>query len=604
MELLFLLVERRGELVTREEVADRLWGTTVFVDIDQSINTAVRKVRLVLRDDPDKPRFIETVVGKGYRFAAPVTCNGENSKLRPSAQPAVGHPSVHDGSTAAIPSPYDGALARKTKSLLVGVFVVLIATAGWWLNRSRGNRNTAPPPIRSVAVLPLRNLSGDPTQEYLADGITEELIGRLARIHDLRVISRTSVMSLRDTRMSAPEIAKALHVDALVEGSVMREGDRIRIHAQLIRGTTDEHFWSETYDREIGEVLALESDVAISIAAKVEVAVTGQEHSRLVAARYVSPEVYESYLKGQNQLAKSNTKAEIDKSVAYFEEALGKDPTFAPAYVGMANAYDSLSAIFVGGPPDELRPKVIGAAQKALELDPELAEAHVLLANMYQKQWHWAEAEAEYKRALDLKPNDPLAYLGFADWLLCQGRTEEALAWSRRARELDPIGVRGVGEGWILFHAHRFKEAIRQLRSVLAVYPDDASAQWFLGFALIGNGQSEEAIPILEKAASIMHRSPGSLELLATANARSGHRAKALRLLNEMKRRRQTSYFPAGAFINPTLALGENDEAFIWFERAYEEKSNILQFLKVHPFFDPVRGDPRFADLLRRVGLN
>lgn len=522
MELLLLLVEKRGELVTREEVAGRLWGATVFVDIDQSINTAVRKVRLALHDNSDKPRFIETVVGKGYRFAAPVTENGANSKPRPLDEPEVAHPSENQRSTTVIRPQRSGPFARKMRWVLVGLLALAIGTAGSLLKRSRGDRNTGPPPIRSIAVLPLQNLSGDPAQQYLADGITEELIGRLAGIHALRVISRTTVMSLKEDRMSAPEIAKALRVDALVEGSVMRDGDRLRVHAQLSRASTDEHFWSETYDREMGDVLSLESDVAVSIATKVEVTVSGQEHSRLVAARHVAPEVYENYQKGQNQLAKSNSQAEIEKSVDYFEEALAKDPTFAPAYVGLANAYDSLSAIFVGGPPNELRPKVIGAAQKALELDPELAEAHVLLADVYQKQWQWAHAEAEYKHALELRPNDPSAYLGYADWLLCQGRTEEALTWARHARELDPIGVRGVSEGWILFHARRFNEAIRQLRSVLAVYPDDASARWFLGFALIGNGQSEEAIPILERAASIMHRSPGSLELLATANALLG----------------------------------------------------------------------------------
>ncbi len=250
------------------------------------------------------------------------------------------------------------------------------------------------------------------------------------------------------------------------------------------------------------------------------------------------------------------------------------------------------------------RPKVISAARKALEIDPGLAEAHLLLADVYQKRWQWVEAEAEYRRALELNPNDAAAQAGFADWLLCQGRTEEALAWIQRARGHDPLAVSGVEIGWILFHARRYNEAIRELRGVLAVQPDKASALWFLGFALIGNGQSEEAIPVVEKASFIMHRSAGSIELLATANAHAGRRTKALSLINEMKQRRQTSYVPSGAFINPYLGLGDYDEAFAWFERAYQEKSNILQFLKVHPFFDPVRNDPRFADLLRRVGLD
>ena len=309
-------------------------------------------------------------------------------------------------------------------------------------------------------------------------------------------------------------------------------------------------------------------------------------------------------IKFETDVPKSADRADLEQSITYFEEAIRKDATFAPAYVGLANIYDALGTIFVGAPPGEVRPKVINAARKALELDPSLAEAHVLLAGIYQERWEWSDAEAEYKKALELKPNDAVAHLGFANWLLCQGRTDEALAWSRHARELDPLGDIGISIGWILFQARRYDEAIRELRSVLAVHPDSASAHWFLGFALIGNGQPEEAISELEKTASIMHRSPGSLELLATAHAHAGHRAEALHLINELKQRRQSGYVPAGALINPYLALRDYDQAFAWFERAYREQSNILQFLKVHPFFDPVRQDPRFKDLLRRVGLD
>ncbi len=420
-------------------------------------------------------------------------------------------------------------------------------------------------------------------------------------IRGLRVISRTSVMSFKDTRMSSPEIAKKLHVDAIVEGSVIRQGSRVRVHAQLIRGDTDEHFWSETYDRDLGDALALESEVAQAIARKVEVTVTGEERARLVATRPVAPEVYESYLKGRS--AQTNNRAEIEQSIAYFQEAIRQDPTFAPAYAALADAYDSLGAIFVGASPAEVRPKVISAARKALELDPELAEAHVFLGRVYQKQWQWKEAETEYRRALELNPNDAAAHAGLAGWLLSQGRIEEALAWSQRGRELDPLGVSGPQVGWILYHARRYDEAIRELRGVLAVQPDNALAQWFLGFALISNGQSEGAISVLEKTAATMHRSPGALEILATAYARAGRRTEALAVMDELKRRRKTGYVPAGAFINPYLALGDYDQAFAGFERAYLEQSNILQFLKVHPFFDPVRDDPRFKDLLRRVGL-
>ena len=485
--------------------------------------------------------------------------------------------------------------------VLGGVAVLALLPATYFMTRTRA-ADTTRPKIRSLAVLPLKNLSGDPAQEYFADGMTEAVIGRLSMIRGLRVISRTSVMRFKQTRMSAPEIAKTLHVDAIVEGSVIREGGRVRVNAQLIRGATDEHLWSEAYDRELPDALGLESEVVQSIARRVEFTVTGEERARLVAARHVSPEVYESYLKGR--FAKSNSRAEVEKSIGYFEEAIRKDPTFAPAYVGLADAYDWLGTVFVGAPPSEIRPKVISAARKALELDPELPEAHVLLADMLQKQWQWAEAETEYRHALELNPNDASAHHGLANWLLCQGRTEEALAWSRRARELDPLGDSGVNIGWILFHARRYDEAIHELRSVLAVRPDDATALWFLGFVLIDNGQAEQAIPVLEKTVSVSDRSPGAIGVLVRAYARAGRRTDALRLLGELKRRKQASYVPAGAFVNAYLGLGDYGQTFAWLERAYQEQSNILQFLKVHPFFDPIRDDPRFADLVRRVGLD
>jgi TolB-like protein/tetratricopeptide (TPR) repeat protein/DNA-binding winged helix-turn-helix (wHTH) protein len=603
LQVLAILVEHSGEVVTREELHSKLWSADTFVDFDHGLNNAVARIREVLDDSAEAPRYVETIPRRGYRFIAPLT------DLLPATLP----PSTAElrvGSAHEITRPASGPSVLATERrfrlthlmLLGGAAVLVLFTFAFALYRSSHVKGTSKPAIKSLAVLPLKNLSGDPTQEYLADGITEALIGRLSMIRGLRVISRTSVMSLKDTMLSVPDIAKTLQVDALVEGSVIREGNRIRVNAQLIRGASDEHFWSESYDRELPDVLALESDVAQSVARKVEVTVTGEEHSRLVAARNVSPEVYESFLKGL--FAKGNSRAEIEQSIAYFEEAIRKDPTFAPAYVGLADAYETLGSPFIGAPTNETRPKAIHALRKALDLDPGLAEAHALLGTVLKNQFQWADAEAEYKQALALSPNNSFAYLEYADWLASHGRLDEALAWSRRARELDPVGNAGGSIGWILFHARRYDESIRELRSVLAVHPDDAGTQLLLGFPMIANGQADEAIPDLEKTASMMHHSPGALELLATAHARAGHRAEALRLIEELKKHRETGYVQATSFINPNLALGNYDEAFVWFERAYQGREGILQWLKVHPFFDPVRDDPRFKDLLRRVGLD
>jgi TolB-like protein/DNA-binding winged helix-turn-helix (wHTH) protein len=605
MELLILLVERRGELVSRDEIAERLWGKDVFLDVEHGINTAVRKVRRALRDDPEKPRFVETVVGKGYRFAAPVISkNGGSSgtaqvPAQPSQPPAVSEP------TAAASVELKNRSARLwVLGGAAAALVLLLAVAGLWYRAQRYRAQSAEPTtqsaIKSIAVLPLKNLSGDPSQEYLADGMTEELIGRLSGIHDLRVISRTSVMGFKDTKLSVPDIARTLGVDAVVEGSVIRHGNRIRVHAQLIHGATDKHFWSEEYDRVLEDVLGLQSEVARAIADKVEVSVTGQERARLVAARPIAPEVYKSYVKGTND--PENTKPQIEQRIADFQEAIRKDPTFAPAYVGLAESYISYQDSFIGAPPSEIRPKATAAAQKAIELDPELAEAHALLAEMYQKQWKWADSEAEYKRALELEPSDAASHRGYAYWLACQGRIGEALAWVKRGRELDPLGSRDT-VGFILLLHRRYGDSIREYRNIVAAHPEYTNARWGLGYALMLNNQAEDAIAELEKLAAIAHRSPGSLAMLATAYARAGNRTQALHLIDELKRRRRDGYIPPSAFITPYLALGETDQAFFWCDEASKEKSGILQWIKVEPSFDPVRGDPRFRDLLRRVGL-
>ena len=527
----------------------------------------------------------------------------QSRRLRPEDTENQPEPEAEAEALPAAPSNAAAMAPRRSRLwfALAAVFCVCLVAAVWLALRDRA-RATGEPSIRSLAVLPLRNLSGDPAQDYLADGITEGIIGRLSNIHDLRVTSHTSVMRFKNPQVSVPEIARTLGVDAVVEGSVIKEGDRIRVTAQLIRGATDEHFWSETYDREMRDALTMESELAQSIAEKVEVTVTGEEHQRLSSARPVAPEVYESYLKGRFLLEQGN-RAQLEQSIPYFENALSRDATFAPAYLGLAETYTWLGTVAAGVPPEVTRPKVASFARKALELDPNLVEAHVMLANVLQEEWHWTEAEAEYRRALELNPNSAKAHSWFAMWLSCQGRTDEAVAEIYRARALDPIGISGGGVSWILFQSHRFDNAIREASSALAVQPDNVATLTCLGFALIANNQPADAIPVLEKAVSLSSGSPAATGILIRAYAHAGRRADALRLLADLKQRRKAGYIPAGAFVNAYLGLGDNEQAFYWLEEAYKEQSNILQFLKTHPYFDPIRGDPRFADLVRRVGL-
>jgi len=487
--------------------------------------------------------------------------------------------------------------------LTIGLLVILAAGFAWFVRARTTSTASRSARIRALAVLPLENFSGNPEQDYLSDGMTEALISRLSAIHDLRVISRTSVMRFKGTRKPLPAIGKELNVDALIEGSVMRSGDKIRISVQLIRADTDEHLWSGTYDRELQDVLKLQNEVTYGIAHHIEVALTGSRPGLPSDPRTVAPEVYESYLKGRFALHKA-TLPGLQDAVRYFQAAIDADSTFAPAYAGLAATYSNLGLVFFGKPPGESRPKVLAAARKALELDPELSEARAELADALQKDWHWAEAETEYRRAIELSPNNAAAHGGLAQWLLCQGRTEEALASARRAQELDPQEFNGHQIGGLLFYSHRFDEAIRELHTTLTIDPNDPMAAWYLGFALNGAKQYDEAITALQRAASLSDRSSAVLGVLVHAYGEAGRRAEALQVLDELYRRRKKGYVPPAAFLNAYLGLGDKEQAFVWMERAAEERSNIMQFLKVHPFFDPLRNDPRFGEYLRRANLS
>jgi tetratricopeptide (TPR) repeat protein len=307
-------------------------------------------------------------------------------------------------------------------------------------------------------------------------------------------------------------------------------------------------------------------------------------------------------LKGEFALTAGND-AGAEQGIHYFEDAIKLDPTFAPAYMGMAKAYDDLGLVFSGGHPAETRPKVMSYARQALALDPDLVGAHVVLGNVLQQEWHWTEAETEYRRALELNPNDSNGQARYALWLSCQGRTDEAVDMTLRARALDPVGISGDVVSRILFHAHRYEDAIRESRSAVALQPESALNLTSLGFALLADNKPGEAVPVLVHAHALSPGSPATIGVLIMAYARAGRRDDAMRLLAELSRRRKTGYVPAAAFVNAYLGLGDKEKAFYWLEQAFHEQSNILQFVKTHPFFDPIRDDPRFADLVRRVGL-
>ncbi len=601
MELLFLLVERQGELVTRGEIAERLWGKDVFVDADHGINVAVRKIRVVLRDDPEKPRFVETIVGKGYRFAAPVIPKNADSGLQAATMVRA---STEIPRSEASATPLKTRISARRLTVLLGTVATIALIAVVWLLRRPNNMAAIQPPIKSIAVLPLKNLSEDPTQEYLADGLTEDLIGRLAVVPGLRVISRTSSMNFKDTQLSLPEIAKALQVDAIVEGSVIREGNRIRVHAQLIRASTDQHIWAGEYEREYRSLLALQEEVAGNIAGRILAGLAPMERTGSAQPRTVDPEAYEDYLKGRYYLNQRTVNA-LNKSIEYFQQALGKDPSYALAYSGLADTYALLG--FRG----RLRSKDMLAraktdALKAIELDDSLADPHVSLAFVAEThEWDWAGAEREYKRALELNPDDARAHHWYAGYLTYVGRIDEGIAEEMRARELDPLSlpINNALSGRFLA-AGRYDEALQQIQKTLELDSHFPQAHQTLGWLYLNGGKRDSAIREFRNALQLSGTNDSDLMLdVGFACAVNGKQDDARKILAELKGLHQRGLAASGSIGILYGALGDSDEAFAWLQKAYAERDPELTYIKVGRRFEPLRRDPRYQELVRRVGL-
>ncbi|HEY3619601.1 MAG TPA: tetratricopeptide repeat protein [Candidatus Sulfotelmatobacter sp.] len=594
LAILELLLERPGELVTREELRNRLWPEDTFVDFEHSLNAAVKRLRAALNDSADQPRYIETLARRGYRFVAPVggtaaEGQSENKVLLP----------VGPQAQAA------GRRDRRFLWLVVVAVVCIVGLAGWGWRQWR-NRAAIPalPPVRSLAVLPLQNLSGDPSQEYLADGLTEELIGRLANIHGLRVISRTSAMHFKNTQLSVPEIAKTLGVDAIVEGSVIREGNQVRIHAQLIRAASDEHIWAGQYQREFRSLLAIQDEVARSIADRIEVSLTPQERQTLASTHPIDPEAHEDYLKGRYYF-NQRTQDALNKSIEFFHQATARDPSYALAYCGLADAYALLG--FRGGFPSQdalSRAKI--AALKATELDDTLGEAHAshaFIAETYE--WDWATAQREYKRALDLNPGDARVHHWYAGYLIYVGRFEEGISEARWARDLDPLSlpVNNALAGRLLAAGH-YDDAFEQVQKTLQLDPRFAPAHQTLGWAYLHNGERDEAIQEFQTALQLSGANDTDLLLdLGFAYATTGNHNQARSILAKLRTLHERGLVPSGSIAILYGALGDMNQAFAWLEKAYEERDPQLTYLKAGRRFEPLRHDPRFQRLVRRMGF-
>jgi TolB-like protein/DNA-binding winged helix-turn-helix (wHTH) protein/Tfp pilus assembly protein PilF len=608
-QVLALLLQRPGEMVSREELRQSLWPEDTFVDFDVGLNNAIKRLREALGDTAEHSRYVETLPRKGYRFIAPIENGAASGEVDLPVAPAAADlelptlPILKPAAELAVPS----AMWRSPRWLwiIAPSFVVLLAVVigmnlGGWRNRLL--RGSPAGSIQSIAVLPLQNLTGDPAQEYFVDGMTEALITDLAQINTVTVISRTSVMRYRGSPKSLPEIAKELNVTGVVEGAVVRSGNRVRIDVQLIYAPTDQHFWAKSYERSLSDILLLQSEVAQAIADEIRAKLTPSEPSRLATSRPVNPEAYEAYLKGRYYWEKRNEPA-INTATEYFQQAINIDPNFALAYAGLADTYYIAGfGVVASMPQAEAAAKSKEAAVKALELDDSLAEAHTALAHLKEDaDRDWAGAEVEFRRALELNPGYANAYLWYSQFLRKAGRRDEDLAMTRRALQLDPMSpimLRNLSLSLWLYGD--VDKAIEQFHKALEIDPNRFNVLLALGWAYAQKGMYAEATAELQKELTISPGTTLAQAELGYVYAVTGRRADAGKILSQLKslpKERGASLQIALIYVG----LGRNEEALGWLEKATQDRSPGFQEFAKSGELDPLRKDPRFQELIQRA---
>ncbi|MCI0540876.1 MAG: winged helix-turn-helix domain-containing protein [Verrucomicrobiales bacterium] len=584
LQILSLLLERPGEIVTREAICKKLWPDGTFVDFDHSLNAAVVRLREALDDSADNPRFIETVPRRGYRFIAPVQGRADDSSA-PSAARAASRSRRKLWWVAAT-----------VVMLLLSLALPIALNVGGLRQRLFASTDSQPK-IESIAVLPLKNLMNDPAQDYFVEGMHESLIAELSKVSALKVISRTSAMQFKEAKMSLPEIARKLNVDAVVEGSVLREGNQIRITVQLIYGPSEKQLWGRSFDRELGGILILYREVAKAIADEIKVALTPSEKARLTNARSVRPEAHEAFLKGLS-IWGQRADDSAQRSMEYFKQAIALDPNYALAYARLAFSH-TLAAV----PPREHFPKAKEAALKALEIDDQVAEAYAALAlTSYFYDWDWAAAEQYARRALELDPNSAVSHHVYGLYLSTMGRHDEAIAAMQRAAELEPLvplSIINLAKTYVW--AQQYERARQVMLNCVELDPKCASdAHFVFGVIYMQQGLYQQALEEFKKEERI---AGCCLFQVYVLYALTGRKREARVALNDFKREKNASGL---AIARLHAALGDRDEAFTWLEKAYQQRNRDLPNLKETPEWDPLhplRDDPRFQDLLRRMNF-
>jgi TolB-like protein/DNA-binding winged helix-turn-helix (wHTH) protein/Tfp pilus assembly protein PilF len=600
-QVLAMLLEKPGELVTREELREKIWGQTV-VDFDHGLNKAINKIREALGDSAENPRFVETVARRGYRFLADVTPidTAADRQPGPETEGLVAPPDSHrvELADAGVPPKRPRRSYART-GVGLGLALVLAASLSWIFYF----QNQSSSKIRSLAVLPLESLSGGVAQDYFTDGMTDQLITDLGQISALRVISRTSAMAYKGVHRPLAEIARELNVEAVVEGTVLRSGERVRITAQLIQVPNEKHLWAQSYEGDLQDTLALQNSVARAIAQQIQVTLNPQEEAALRKSNPVNAEAYEAYLKGRYFWNKRTTEGLV-RATDYFHHAIDTDPGYAKAYSGLADSY-ALSGDWEYGilSPQDAFPKAKAAATKALALDDNLSEAHTSLAfieDLYD--WDWASAEKEYKRALALNPGYATAHHWYAWHLIVMGRTDEGIAELRKSEGLDPLSlIISADLADALCIAHRYDESVQQSQKTIEMDPHFAVAHYQLGQALEQKHRHDEAIAEFRRAIDLSGGNTTFESNLANAYAVSGRKEEAMKIVKDLESRRSQSSATDASIALIYVGLGDNDQAMIWLNKAYQARFNPSILMR--PAFDPLRSGPQFQDLLRRIGL-
>jgi TolB-like protein/DNA-binding winged helix-turn-helix (wHTH) protein/Flp pilus assembly protein TadD len=579
-QILALLMERPGEVVTREDLQQRLWPSDVFVDFESGLNNAVKKLRAALGDSAETPRFIETVAGRGYRFLAIPQTTQNVADVSP-------------------PAP-----ARISPLWMAAALAVIVGLIGFiWAGRRRTVHPAASASqIRKIAVLPLENLSHDEQQEYFADGMTDAIIDQLARVRGLTVISRTSTMQYKRAHKPLPQIARELGVDTVVEGTVLRSGNRIRVSAQLIDAATDKHLLSRTFEKDLEDVLQLQQDVASAVAQQITSSLTAKDAGRLSHPAPVDPAAYQAFTLGRFYWFKRTPDA-FKKGIEYFQEAIAREPNYALPYVGLADSYFGLEYLEIV-PPLQFKAQERSAILKAIALDDSLAEAHTSLAHAQEMEdWDFATAEKEYRRAVDLNPSYALAHHWLGNDLAIRGRSSEALEESRKAMALDPLSaLYRASYAHRIAYSRRFDEAADACHKALELDANHPIANMYLGQIEEYCGRFPDAIIRFRKAYEAT-ATPLHLANLGHAYARNGNPSEALKVLAQLRTLSKTRYVSPYAFALVYIGLGETEKALESLQRAVTERSQAVTNLKVDPVFDGLRGDPRFDSLLRQIGL-